>query len=633
MKKVDELAKGLEDSKACTPDHSFSDNVEEIPELIIEEAEDFVSDDEMKSTEQQTPEEAGKTEAFGYPEEKPQKELAREGKEQSPAKTVSAESKGEHKRKLAKNKQNGQEKPTGTTEKVRLINKIKAHKKQMIISVVAICCAAGLVGGGFVLAKNLKKTAVNVYSVWDFSTTNEYGESSQTSGIVVPEGIQKVMVSDTQTVEKVLVKEGDEIKKGDELLTYDTTLSDVQLKHAEIALSKLELQKKQAENDLKTIKSMRPHSQVLVTPPGVEYIVIGSPEYLEGDGSESSPKYFVWLEGYPIEDYIESAFFQGETDVHIVLLFREHDALNGQIENSIGLHFVKNEDENVTTEVFIPDVPSHLQEYDEPEEPYYEDTGSEYTSAEIAKMRADKEAEIKELDWKYRMAQVELRQKKLEVNEGSVKSTIDGKVTVVRDPKEAYLEGKPVVEVSAGGGYYIDVAMSELELGAVEEGQTVQVNSYMTGTFCEGTIVEISEHPTNSANSWSGGNPNVSYYPFKVYVEESANLQADEYVDISYRSDGQADGSSFYLENQFIRTQDGKSYVYVRNEDGLLEKRTVQTGRDLYGTYTEIRGGITQDDYVAFPYGKNVKDGTKTNEATAEDFYKAKSNGGEVSHV
>ena len=54
-------------------------------------------------------------------------------------------------------------------------------------------------------------------------------------------------------------------------------------------------------------------------------------------------------------------------------------------------------------------------------------------------------------------------------------------------------------------------------------------------------------------------------------------------------------------------------------------KQIVTTGRTLYGEYTEILSGLTQDDYIAFPYGKNVKDG-----ATVKypDYYDGDTDGG-----
>ena len=113
------------------------------------------------------------------------------------------------------------------------------------------------------------------------------------------------------------------------------------------------------------------------------------------------------------------------------------------------------------------------------------------------------------------------------------------------------------------------------------------------------------------------------YYPFKVFVTEDANLQPNDYVDIQYQKDTSAEesGSSLYLQSMFIRTDNGKSYVMARGEDGRLEQRWVQTGRDLWGSYTQIRGGLTVDDYVAFPYGRDVVEGAHTQEATTDQLY------------
>ena len=152
-------------------------------------------------------------------------------------------------------------------------------------------------------------------------------------------------------------------------------------------------------------------------------------------------------------------------------------------------------------------------------------------------------------------------------------------------------------------------AISELEKDNVKAGQEVTVNDWNTGMVYTGTIQSVGDFP--SANgSWSGmGNPNASYYPFKVYVDESADLQEGRYVSVIYSSAEAQNG--LYLENFMIRTEQGRSYLYVLGEDGRLEKRFVTTGKSLWGSYTEILSGLTAEDYLAFPYGKNVRDGVQ----------------------
>ena len=61
--------------------------------------------------------------------------------------------------------------------------------------------------------------------------------------------------------------------------------------------------------------------------------------------------------------------------------------------------------------------------------------------------------------------------------------------------------------------------------------------------------------------------------------------------------------------------------MYVRGADGILEKRYIQVGGSLWGSYTEVRSGLTGEDWLAFPYGKEVHAGAETQEGTWEDLY------------
>ena len=114
-------------------------------------------------------------------------------------------------------------------------------------------------------------------------------------------------------------------------------------------------------------------------------------------------------------------------------------------------------------------------------------------------------------------------------------------------------------------------------------------------------------------------NPNASYYPFTVFIDGSADLQAGRYVSVMYSAGTSEHG--IYLENPFVRTENGRSFVYVRGENGTLEQRFVTTGKSLWGSYTEILSGLSETDYIAFPYGKNVKPGAPTQEGDMSDLY------------
>ena len=62
--------------------------------------------------------------------------------------------------------------------------------------------------------------------------------------------------------------------------------------------------------------------------------------------------------------------------------------------------------------------------------------------------------------------------------------------------------------------------------------------------------------------------------------------------------------------------------MWLRDGEGRLKKQNVTTGA-LSGEGWEILSGVTQDDYIAFPYGKNLKDGAKTKEGTIDELYSA----------
>ena len=44
-------------------------------------------------------------------------------------------------------------------------------------------------------------------------------------------------------------------------------------------------------------------------------------------------------------------------------------------------------------------------------------------------------------------------------------------------------------------------------------------------------------------------------------------------------------------------------------------------GKSLWGSYTQVLSGLTEEDLVAFPYGKNVKAGAPTVESDLSALY------------
>ena len=247
------------------------------------------------------------------------------------------------------------------------------------------------------------------------------------------------------------------------------------------------------------------------------------------------------------------------------------------------------------------------------------DFGSGMTSAELSQMRREQTKKVQDLYEEAQMAESEYRLMEREFNDGNVRSDLDGEVVSVLTEDEARQNKQPIIKVSGGGGFYVTGSVSELEKDNLKIGQSVTVNDWNTGNSYDGQVVSVGDFPTDN-NGWSGaGNPNASFYPFQVFIDGSADLQEGSYVSVTYSAAQAQNG--VYLENPFLRTDDGEPYVYVRGAHNKLEKRYVTTGKSLWGSYTEIRSGLSADDYVAFPYGKTVKAGAPTQEGNASSLY------------
>ena len=524
-------------------------------------------------------------------------------------------------------------------------------KTLLIVGIVVAVCAA--VWGGLTLARNAQRSDVNVYSVGSFAMTDYWGDTANTSGSVSTDKLQKIYISQSQTVTKIFVKEGQNVRKGDKLLAYDTSLSQAEVDQAEINLDTAKLNLETAKTDLELYQKAQNREeleaefekltaeleQLIKKQDDGKWNIPVTEGFIKGTGStKDHPLYYRLLEDtkkneyYLTDDYIRTKILQHRTRAYVVLVQNAGNMRNGAV-TCYGMYIVSDDTAAPLKLKLMNDLPAYVDDYSTEITPEIkaaqqklekmQDLLSEsHTKEELQSLIASTVKSVYDYERSVKQAQLELDKKKKELGDGTVYSEIDGVVKAVRDTTEAYNNSEPVVEVSGGGGYYVTGSLGELDLGTVKIGDTVQISSWMTGASCEGKIVEISDFPTEGGSYWGGdSNSNVSYYPFKVFVSEDANLQAGDNVDMSYQKTVDTSGSSLYLQTMFIRSENGKSYVLARGEDGKLEQRWVQTGRDLWGSYTQIRGGLTVEDYVAFPYGRDVKPGAATVEATADQLY------------
>lgn len=675
--------------------------------------------------------------------------------------------------------------------------------KKVLIGVGAGAAAVAIVAGIVLGARGNGKT-VDVYPFTMVGMTEYWGDNQESYGPVTTDKIQTVFLSDTQIITSIPVKAGAHVKKGDVLMTYDTTLSELELERKRLDVEKAKLQVTEAEEELRRLNQLKPSSGggggsspdygVLLNEKN--YKVITDVSY---DGSEPEKALVCWIASdipvnnsvlqalyyqalnnqelmntlsrakssasetpdtttpsedpepstapsepsepsepttpateapteparQPLEEPTESPTTEPTDPASVIVSpnFQDQDskkrvftvakgmavdltfinktkgvtrwevypsvgellayrgeqscALSGRV-NEVGktqytvtaqigsgdpadfsftldvvepspdtqkvindfyvvLKKTSGDQEKAPTSLWqgvhvyvyngneygfsLFDAPSESELLGDSDDDFSFDFdfGSGMTSAELTRMRREQTKKVRDLYETAQMTESEYRLMEREFNDGNVRAELDGEVVSVLTEDEARQNKQPIIKLSGGGGFYVTGSVSELEKDNLKIGQSVTVNDWNSGGTYDGQVVSIGDFPTDG-NGWNGsGNPNASYYPFKVFIDGSANLQEGGYVSVTYSAAQAQNG--VYLENPFLRTDDGEPYVYVRGAHGKLEKRFVTTGKSLWGSYTEIRSGLSADDYVAFPYGKNVKPGAATQEGDSSSLY------------
>ena len=552
-------------------------------------------------------------------------------------------------------------------------------RKKVLIAATSLVLVAALGVGIWAVSANSGSEPVFVFEFMNLGMTEYWGDSQESYGPVTTDRIQTIYLTETQTVTEILVSQGDTVQKGDVLLRFDTTLSDLALERKRLDVEKLKLQLQNAKRELQEINGMKP----MVIPQETEEHDEDQGQALEGnfristnsdfDGSSKEKALICWINsaatlddalletlrqkanefqtinaekeeqepssaspveetpGEPSEETPEEPSEDPSEDpevkpvdtdrYYVVIKVTEGNMSLGSRVIWQGMQVIRDESSGFRFRFFHPGaMQDHMLTEEENEavkEPEI-DYGSGYTAAQIAEMRNQKQKEIKDLEFQIKMADAEYKIMQTEVSDGAVRATVDGEVVSLLSEEEAKMTMQPILKVSGGGGFYVEGSVSELEKDKMVIGQEVTINDWNTGMTYVGTVESIGDFPNNEDYYNGINNPNASYYPFQVFVDGSADLQEGAYVSVMYSAGTSEHG--IYLENPFIRTEQGRSYVYVRGEDGKLEQRFVATGKSLWGSYTEILSGISETDYIAFPYGKNVKEGAKAEQT--EDMSK-----------
>lgn len=538
--------------------------------------------------------------------------------------------------------------------------------KKIVSIILATVITIGICGGGIWLYKKNSdsKKSVEVTPVSSMSG-GWWGNELYTGGIVTNDLMQEVFLEEQQKVKEVFVEEGQEVNVGDKLLEYDKTLIELDMETQNLKMEQIARDISIATKEIDTLKNTTPITREIPdiveveekksislplkgkesnkstsevkteneeTPPQIaatlySTIEVDSKAY-KGAGSAEDPYRFLCtsdvtiaggfinkLIGYDVTGNTKEgeptvAVFEVRkgnlVDGDLLFLWTMYGSDYESVEESSVWRFGVNADEKPV----------------EPVQPPVVEEG--YTKEELAKLISEKEEAIRDLQLQKKKSQLAYDNTKSKLDKATVVSTVKGKVTGIKN-QDDLIVGTPFMVVSGGNAFYVTGSISELLL------QELKVGDALTGqTFSQegqktynAVISQISEYPETSPSNYGGGNTNVSYYPFTAVIEESEGLTNGQYLDMTMTVGGNTEGNAdaLYISKSYVREENGQSYVYIAGENNRLVKQYVETGKIVYGEQVEIKNGLTIDDKIAFPYGKNVKEGVKVKESSENTMF------------
>ena len=246
-----------------------------------------------------------------------------------------------------------------------------------------------------------------------------------------------------------------------------------------------------------------------------------------------------------------------------------------------------------------------------------EPTGTPVSRADAIKYQKSKIASLK-LD--LQESDIKISQLEKKANKKLITAKLDGTVTYVGDSGSGETtDGKALIKIKSSDGFYVVGSVSELMLDDFKEGTKLNCTSYTSGSF-EADVMDVSEYPVTGNSFYGSSNPNVSYYAFtSVVSDKTLQLEDQDWVTVNYEAS--AAENIMVIQKAFVRNDNNKNYVY-KDDNGILKKQEISVGAAVDSGYSVIvKGGLSEDDLIAFPYGKDVKEGAKTKEVTLDQMY------------
>ncbi len=374
-------------------------------------------------------------------------------------------------------------------------------RKQWLCLALAACLVVTLAACG------AKEGAVYVQSVASLSDLGGIAPGDRFAGLVVSENVVEVQKDGDRTIAEILVKEGDDVKEGDPLFSYDT--EELQLN---LDMQRLELEQLKAT----------------------------------------------------IENYKEQ------------IKDLERDL------NRVG--------------------PGDKLQY----------------TIQIQSTQVD----LKEAELKVKAKEAEVLKSEDILNNATVVSPVVGRIQAISENgMDNYGNPLPYITIQQAGSYRIKGMLGELQRGGIMEGSRLTILSRTDESQTwSGTVTLVDyENPSQGNDNMSmyygtstDEMTSSSRYPFYVELDSTDGLILGQHVYMELEAEEGAPAGPAISSAFLCFEEDGSTYVWAENR-GKLEKRLVTVGEYNPMTDTfEITGGLTEEDYIAFPDPELCVEGAPT---------------------
>ena len=232
------------------------------------------------------------------------------------------------------------------------------------------------------------------------------------------------------------------------------------------------------------------------------------------------------------------------------------------------------------------------------------------------------QVDLKEAELNLKTKEAEIAHSQSILENVEVKAPVTGRVQSISESgTDNY--GNPVayITIQQSGAYRVKGMLGELQRGGIMEGSRLKIVSRTDESkFWMGTVTLVDyENPSQGSQydmyygMAADEMTSASKYPFYVELEDTDGLILGQHVYLEVFAE-EGDTAGISVGSAFIcYDEDGSTYVWAENNRGKLEKRIVLLGEYNPMTDTmEILGGLTEEDFIAFPDPELCTEGAPT---------------------